>query len=350
MKKKLGIVLTLITALLLAACSGNGGNHSKNSGDAKGATVELDLSNVWSPGHHVEEYIQSFIEQVDKATDGEVMITSYPGSTLAASDDQVDAVMTGAVDLAVSVHSYTPNEFPLSSVMELPQMAENAHEGSSILYDLMEEFDEFDEEYDGMVPLWVFTSDPGQIFTTDKPVKSVEDLKGMKIRSPSAMTNKWLEALGATPVSMPMDESFEALERGVVDGTIAPWEAVDAWSLGEVVNYATVGNFYLTTFYAVMNEDVWNDLGEETQEQLQTILDKELSLKAGDSYDTVGNAAQEAAEENGMEIYELDEKELEEWATYINPTIEDWIEDMNDRGLPGQEIYDRAKALQAEQK
>src|SRR5699024_3159296 len=119
--------------------------------------------------------------------------------------------------------------------------------------------------------LRLFTSDPGQIYTIRKRVNSIKDLEGTRIRSPSAVTNEWLESLDATPDSMPMNENYEALESGVVDGTIAPWEAVKAWSLDEVIYYATVGDFYMTTFYAVMNEDSWEALSDEQQTAIQEL-------------------------------------------------------------------------------
>src|SRR5699024_6343804 len=153
---------------------------------------------------------------------------------------------------------------------ELPFMSTTAVEGSENLWELYNEFDEFDKEYAGTVPLWLYTTDPGQLFTVDKKITSIEDLEGMKIRSPSAETSEWLEALGATPVCMPMNENFEALVSGVVDGTIAPWEAVKTWGLDEVIKYATVGNFYSTTMFVVMNEGVFNDLSDKDQ---QTIKD-----------------------------------------------------------------------------
>ncbi len=189
--------------------------------------IEFDLSHVWPPSHDQETIaVQEFIADVEEATVGNVKITSYPGSALAAADGQFDAAATGAVDIGFSVNSYNPNQFPLTSVMELPFVGQEGEKGAKVLWQLYEEFPEFEDEYAGTVPLWLFTSDSGQIFTVGKPVKSIDDLQGMRIRSPSAETNEWLTNLGATPVSMPMNETYEALERGVVDGTIAPWEAL----------------------------------------------------------------------------------------------------------------------------
>lgn len=348
-RKKLALpfIMILLLSMVLAACGGDDGES--DSGSSSGKSVELDFSHFFPPSHEQETIIvKDFIAEVEEATDGQVKITSYPGSTLAAPDGQFDAASTGAVDIAMSVNSYNPNQFPLTSVMELPFISPKAEEGSKVLWQLFEEFPEFEDEYAGTVPLWIFTSDPGQIFTVGKPVKSVEDLKGMRIRSPSAETNEWLTALGATPVSMSMNETYEALEKGVVDGTIAPWEAIEGYSLVDVIDYATVGNFYMTTFYITMNEDTWDSLGEENQEVIEGLVGERMALKAGANFDDVGQRAIDKSKEKGVEIYEIPEDELEEWNEKINPTVEKWIQKLEDKGLPGQEIYDRAVELGAQ--
>lgn len=345
-------LLAIIGLLFLAACGGNDNATDANDDASKEDTSKaggeehaLDFSHFFPPTHFMEEEIQELAAELEEATDGRITITSYPGASLAAPDEHFDAAATGSVDFALSVHGYTPNQFPMTSVMELPFMSKSAVEGSKNLWELYNEFDEFDEEYVGSVPLWLYTTDPGQLYTVGKPVKSIEDLKGMRIRSPSPETSEWLEALGATPVSMPMNENFEALERGVVDGTIAPWEAVKTWGLDEVIDYATVGNFYSTTMFVVMNEDVFNSLSTEDQETIKELTGERMAEKTGEVFDQFGLDAIEQAKEKGVEIYELSDEELAEWSEYINPTIENWINNVEEKGLPGQELYDRAVEL-----
>ncbi|MCG7335787.1 TRAP transporter substrate-binding protein [Sporosarcina sp. ACRSM] len=344
-KRNLALPLLLLLSMILAACGGTGEAESTSGG----GEIALDFSHFFPPSHESETVIvQDFIADVEEATDGQVKITSYPGSSLAAPDGQFDAAATGAVDIGMSVNSYNPNQFPLTSVMELPFMSDKGEEGSKILWKLYEEFPEFEAEYAGTVPLWLFTSDPGQLFTVGKPVKSVEDLKGMRIRSPSAETNEWLTALGATPVSMSMNETYEALEKGVVDGTIAPMEAIEGYSLVDVVDYATIGNFYMTTFYITMNENSWDSLGEENQAAIQELIGEKIAMKSGANFDDLGQRGLDKLNEKGVEIYELSDAELAEWNVFINPTVDKWIKKVEDRGLPGQAIYDRAVELGAQ--
>lgn len=349
--------LVVMGMLFLAACGGGnetvdtdvdsneGSNDGSSSSNSSGEEYDWDFTHFFPPTHFMEEEIQAFSAELEEATEGRLKITSYPGASLAAPDEHFDAAATGSVDFALSVHGYTPNEFPLTSVMELPFMSESAVNGSKNLWELYNEFDEFDDEYAGTVPLWLYTTDPGQLYTVDKQVKSIEDLKGMRIRSPSPETSEWLEALGATPVSMPMNENFEALERGVVDGTIAPWEAVKTWGLDEVIDYATVGNFYSTTMFVVMNEGIWNDLSEEDQATIKELTGEKMAVKTGEIFDQFGLEAVEQAKEKGIEIYELSDSDLEEWKKFINPTIESWINNLEGKGLPGQQVYDRAVEL-----
>src|SRR5699024_3447506 len=302
-------LLLFSSIFILSACGGNENvseNLDSNNKSAEGETYELDFSHFFPHSHFMEEVAQDLGEELEDESDGRISVTTYSGNSLAESDEQFDAAATGSVDIALSVHGYTPGEFPLSSVMELPFMSDTAKQGSENLWDIYNEIsDDFAQEYEGTEPLWLYTTDPGQLFTVDKPVKSVEDLKGMKIRSPSPETSEWLERLGATPVSMPMDENFGALERGVVDGTIAPWEAVKTWDLEEVINYATIGNFYSTTMFVVMNKDLYDGMDEEAQKIIKDNTGEKMSQKTGEIFDEYREEAIESAEEKGVEIHEL---------------------------------------------
>lgn len=335
--------LPILTASLLIGIGGCSAAETTSE-----VEKHLMFSHFFPPNHEQETVVvQSFIEDIKNQTDGSIAIRSFPGGSLAAPDTQYDAAATGAVDLALSVHSYTPGQFPLSSIMELPFMSESGTEGSKILWQLYEEFPEMQQEYAEVVPLWLYTSEPGQIYTVGKQVETMEDLRGMRIRSPSPEVNAWLSALGATPVSMSMNEAYEALDRGVVDGVVGPWHTLLDYSLYEVIDYATVGDFYMSTFYTVMSNNSWNSLSEDHQAQFTEATGEKMSLAAGSNFDKRAEEAKLASEQANVTIYNLPEDELDRWREKIDPVIDNWIERMEASGLPGQEVYDRAIELRA---
>ncbi|WP_245918016.1 hypothetical protein [Alteribacillus bidgolensis] len=136
--------------------------------------------------------------------------------------------------------------------------------------------------------------------------------------------------------------------RGVVDGTVGPIHTLLDFSLQEVIDYVTVGDFYMTTFFGVMNQNSWDSISEDNQEALDAIKGEHMVQVAGEVIDDRSAEAVEAAGEAGAEFYELSNEEREEWEQYMQPAIESWIEDKEEKGLPGQEIYDRAVELSNE--
>ncbi|SDI98993.1 TRAP transporter substrate-binding protein [Alteribacillus bidgolensis] len=335
------------SVFILSACSEE--SNSKSSSETSGESQEFAFSHFFPSNSPMEtDIVQGFVTGVKEATEGEVDITSYPGNQLADPDGHFEAAATGVADMGYGVHSYTPGQFPLTSVMELPFLSETSSEGSQMIWDLYEEFPEMQDEYADVMPIWLSTSEPAQIYTVGKQVKSPEDLEGMRVRSPSPEVNAWLEELGAVPVSMPMSDVYEALERGVVDGTVGPTHTLLDYSLKDVIDYVTVGNFYMTTFYGAMNQSSWDSISEENQEAIGEIKGENMVQLIGEVHDAQAKKAEQAAKEAGVEFYEISKEEQEEWERYMQPAIEAWIEDKESKRLPGQEIYDRAVELSNE--
>ena len=134
--------------------------------------------------------------------------------------------------------------------------------------------------------MYVHAHGPGLIHTKDKPVKKLEDMKGLKLRGhgTSALFQK---ALGATPVAKPMPECYQMIQKGVVEGASYPFEANKGWRLGEVTNYATAAfsAAYTTTFFVVMNKDKWNGLPDDIKKIISEI-NEEWIPKHGDAWDS----------------------------------------------------------------
>lgn len=338
--KSILIYLTLGFVLLLASCS------AKTSASNHKVFI---FSHFFPSNSPMEtEVVQGFIDHVEEVTEGAVDITSYPSNQLAQADGHYDAAARGVSDMGYGVHSYRPGQFPLTSVLELPFLSTSAVDGAELMSTLYEEFPELQDEYADVVPIWLATSEPAQIYTTTHQVIEAEDLEGLRIRSPSTEVNRWLEEIGAIPVSMPMSDVYEALDRGVVDGMVGPTHTLLDYSLQDVISYVTIGNFYMTTFYGVMNEESWNRLSPNHQALLEQGFGREQAVRIGEIHDRQSKKAIAVAKEAGAEFYDLSEQEIDEWKTYMQPAIESWIEEKEALGLPGQKIYDRALELSSQ--
>ncbi|ADC50577.1 TRAP-T extracellular binding protein [Alkalihalophilus pseudofirmus OF4] len=353
------ITLLLVTFMLMVVgCSNEtvtneveadtGAEVEETDGEAApsaGNSVELRISHFVSPQHgqHTKVF-EPFSEEVAELTEGRVTASIYPGAALGAPTAQYDMATTGVADITYAIQGYTPGKFPLSSVVELPFVAENAEKATSILWDLYNEFPEIQEEYKENKVLWLFGIDNDQILTTNKEIKTVEDLRGLKISTPSPASNAVVEAWGAIPVFMPMNEVYEAMQRGIVDGRLGPYSAVANFKLNEVTGYITEGDFYTTNFAITMNKQAWESLSEADQEAINGLLDKYRDLAAA-VYSEDAELGKKAALDSGVEVTELSEDVKAEFKEALDPIHEAWVQEMDGDGLPGLQVYEEAMRL-----
>ena len=205
---------------------------------------------------------------------------------------------------------------------------------------LYESVPEFAAEYDDVKVLALWTTDVGVLHTVNQPVETLENLRGLKIRSPGPITNNLLEALGTTPVSMPINEVYDSLERGVVDGLVTPYSAITSFGLNEVLGHSTQVPIYVSTLFLVMNKQTWQDLSSDDQEVVNQMAGEELSLQGARAYEEEREAGIEKLEESGVEIHELSEAEFASWREAGERVISEWIEEREAQGIPGRKVYE----------
>jgi len=179
----------------------------------------------------------------------------------------------------------------------------------------------------------------------------LEDVKGQKIRC-HGLTAKVVQALGGTPVGMPMNETYDAISRGVAEGVICPIEAMKGWKLGEVVNYTTeaYGSSQSAGFYIVMNKNKWNSLPKDIQGIIEKI-NEEWIEKQGRLWDELDKEGREYYTSlKGKKVISLSKEENQRFAMAVAPIINDYLKDMKSKNLPGEEalkfVQDYLKANQ----
>lgn len=299
------------------------------------AQMKLNYS-VFFPAPHKNAVLATeWAKEIEKRTNGKVQITVFPGGTLTPADKCYDGVVKGISDIGFSVFAYTMGKFPLTQVADLPLGMKSGLVATKLINEYYKKFRP--KELDEVKVMYLHGHGPG-LLHTKKPVNKLEDLKGMKIRC-TGMAAKIVSALGGVPVAMPMGETYDALSRGVVDGSMAPQEALQGWKWGEVVKY-TIENFgssYSTAMFVVMNKQKWNALSPDVQQIIEQV-NEEYAEKQGRLWDEIDKAGREFTLSRGNKIIPLSQDEDWKWQKAVKPILDDYVKSMKDKGLPGQDV------------
>jgi len=300
------------------------------------AQTKLNYS-IFFPAPHKNAVISTeWAKEIEKRTNGKVQITMFYGGTLTPADKCYDGVVKGISDIGFSVLAYTRGKFPLTEVSDLPLGMKSGLVATKVINDYYKKFKP--KELDEVKIMYLHGHGPGVIHCKrGAEVKTLEDLKGMKIRC-TGMAAKIAKALGATPVAMPMGETYDALSRGVVDGSMAPQEALQGWKWGEVVRL-TIENFgssYSTGMFVVMNKAKWNALPPDIQQIIEKV-NEEYIEKQGKTWDEIDKAGRDFTIKLGNKITTLSQDEDWKWTKAVKPLLDEYVKNMKDKGLPGEE-------------
>ena len=313
-------------------------------GVAQAETVELKMSH-FMPTKHVQhaKVMAPWAEKIEKLTDGRVKVTIFPGGALGKPPHQYDNAVKGITDIAFGLQSYTPGRFPLTSSLRLPFMVKSGEQGANVLWRMYEKY--LHDEYKDVKVLWLFMHGPGQLHTTKKQIQTLDDLKGLKIRSPGPIMSKVFKQFGSVPVHMPITQVYTALERKTVDGVAVPWETMPPFRFYEQCKFSTVADIYSMTFFVVMNKKKYESLPADIKKIIDDNSGLKMSIEAGKVYDLGDIPGKKLFEKKGGTVYQLPAAERAKWVKAAVPVKKAWIEDMQAKGLPGQEVLQYAQEM-----
>ncbi|BAQ68338.1 TRAP dicarboxylate transporter subunit DctP [Rhodovulum sulfidophilum] len=294
------------------------------------------------------ETLEPWARAVEARSGGRVRIEIYPSMTLGGRPPElVTQARDGVVDLIWVVNGYTPGLFPRTEVMELPNVYVNDPGAANLaLADLFET--DLKPDYKGLEVMFLHVHAGNGLALRGPEVHAPDDLAGKKMRIPSR-TGAWvLEALGAVPVAMPVPELPQALQKGVVDGALVPFEIVPALKLQDQTDRLVEGDshtrFGTTTFQMSMNKARWDSLPPEIQAAFREASGPEWLAELGRIWrgtEETGVAITTAA---GRSHQVLSPEETETFRTALAPVVERWIEDAERRGIDGAALVARARA------
>ncbi|VBB44171.1 Extracellular solute-binding protein, family 7 [uncultured Desulfatiglans sp.] len=312
------------------------------------AATTLTYSCFFPPTHIQSILAEQWSQEVEKRTNGEVKVQYYPGQSLTKADQCYDGVVQHISDIGFSVLAYTRGRFPVMSAVDLPLGYMSGRAATAVINAVYEKFNPV--ELQDTKVMYLHAHGPGLIHTKGKAVRKLEDMKGLKFRGHGTSADV-VKALGGTPVPKPMPETYEMLQKGVVDGGVYPLESNKGWKLGEVVDYCTADftSAYTTSFFVVMNKDKWAEISPENQKIIEEI-NAEWVVKHAEAWDTSDMEGLRYLLNQGGEMIGLDAKEAARWKAAVQPIIDGYVTELDKKGLNGKEIVEFiAKTLEKEQ-
>ncbi|MFC1861350.1 TRAP transporter substrate-binding protein DctP [Chloroflexota bacterium] len=289
--------------------------------------------------------LKPYYEAVTAATGGRVVFEEHYGMTLLAPPNFYDGVTQGVVELAYMPTAYNPGRFRRTEMLSLPNMYPDRVTGWKIFNDVLKEaaYKDFSEVH----AIYLDCSGPRQIWTTTKPMRTLDDLKGLRIRHVTVVQQKALEILGAVPTSIKKGEQYVALERGLLDGSLEQGSTVDPFGFQDVLHYATNINFGGVGTMIAYNKGAWEKLGPDIQGIMEK-LHEDWMIEGFAEVEMAQDMEmqQKFVSELGLEVIDLSAEDLAKWNAIVAPMYQEWATVLDSEGKDGTEMLNAIRKAQ----
>lgn len=312
MNRKIFLSACLVAMFVLGVSSSGYGQSSK--------VIKLKYSTYFAVTHSNSVLAAEFCKEIEKRTKGRVEMMFYAGGTLTTATKIFQGVISGISDVGMSNISYNRGRFPVIELLDLPLGFPSGYVNTHVVNDFNEKFKP--KELDKVHVLYLHACGPNALYTLKKPVRTLEDMRGLKVASRGRIADI-VKGLGGTPVGTDIADYYEGMTRGVIDGAFNPMNTLKDWKLGEIVKYATapwkVGSMY--TFYVVMNKEKWNSLPADIK-QVFNEVSAEWTEKTALSWNQIEINGANFLKKHGGQIIALSDQETVKWQKALQPLIE----------------------------
>jgi TRAP-type transport system periplasmic protein len=312
--------------------------------------LNLKFQHIWpAAGATPLQTIQPWCTKIAAESSNKIKCQLFASMSAGGTPPQlVDRVKDGVDDLVMTLPSYTAGRFPSMEVFELPFMTNQAEAASKAAWEYAQKYSL--KEFPGTKLLAVWVHDEGYIHTAGKQVKSMADLKGMKIRSPHRSGLKMLNTLGASAVAMSVLGVQDAISKGTIDGAMVPWEAAVDFRIGDVAKFTTETPqsrpaLYTGVLVFLMNQAKYDSLPADMKAVIDRNSGAQLSAAFGKRWDESLAPAKKALLAKGNQVFVLPEAEVDNWMKVVAPVTDEWIVDSEKRGLPAKAMLQDARDL-----
>jgi TRAP-type transport system periplasmic protein len=296
--------------------------------------IRLNYQTFQPATHWYVPFNKDWINEIEKGTGGTVKITQYPMGLLSPQAQTYDGVVKGIIDIGETVPAYSAGRFPFMEIADIPLGGKSATALAQVMNELYKKYKP--KEFDDVKVLYFHTSCPLRLQVAKKPVYKLEDLKGLKVRT-SGGSVRILKLLGATPVAMPMSDTYDAISRGVVDANWNSDEALRSFKLADIIKYSVWCDANVQLFVVAMNKGKWNSMSPKQQKVIEEATSK-LMEKHIRGWDTsVVQSIEWAKKEKGVQFIVLSEEEQKRWTEKVSPLVDEYVQKMKKMGVPGDE-------------
>jgi TRAP-type C4-dicarboxylate transport system substrate-binding protein len=321
-----------------------------SAGSAWAQEVTLKVHHFLSPNATSQKlFLGPWCEKIARESGNRLKCQIYPAMQLGGTPPQLfDQAKDGVADIVWTVPTYQAGRFVKSEVFELPFMTKTAEGGSRAFWEYLQRYSL--DEFKGTKILMAHVHDGAELHFASKQVKTLEDLKGLKVRAPTRIGTRMITALGMTPIQMPAPQVPESIAKGVVDGASLPWEVVPALKVNEVTkshtetgqNQRKMSN---TIFVVAMNEARYNSLPADLKKVIDANSGAEASVWAGKIWDSTIAPGRKSATDRGNTVNVLTPAEYARWVKATDTVAQDWVKDVSAKGNDGNKLLDAAKTL-----
>ncbi|MFW6055637.1 MAG: TRAP transporter substrate-binding protein [Thermodesulfobacteriota bacterium] len=320
-----GTVLALCAVVLSFGVSSQA--WAKDSMHIKFSTwhppASKEVKTVWEP----------MLEELKAKSNGRITYTMYAGGALGKGPDHYDIVKNGLSDMGYFTATWNPGRFPLSDVLSLAARVNGKDIGTAIGNAMYKEI--LNREFPGVKLIELNGCIQAFLWTT-KPVHSLEDAKGLRIRSPGGHQTNYIESIGAEPVFMPLADVYMAMETGTIDGLVTCPPLVQAFKLYEVADHGTLATFGCVTEGVIMNQKSWEKAPDDLKPIIEEVCSNPFRTTGGLNVEVYGKMMDDI-ESQGVELYTLPEDEAQRWYDAFQQDTRKWAAKLEEKGLPAKE-------------
>lgn len=333
--------LSFLLPMGLTAC--NSGSKTQNASSEE--VVVLRMSHFMpAPSAMNMQVFEPWAKKIEKESNGRIKIENFSGSTLSKASETYDAAVSGKVDIGIQLQGYSSGRFPLSQIAELPGMSSSASQMSCLMQTLYDD-GTISSEYKDSHVLALYGLGPG-VLHSSKLIATPEDMRGLRIRRPSAVAGDIIESMGAAPVGLPATDIYTSLQRGVIDGLSLPWDGVPVFRVNELVKNHTNIPLYSSSFVMNMNQEKYDSLPADLKKVIDDNSGMVFAKMVGDVISKMDIEALQEAKDAGDAIVDIpDPLNDPAWSGPLKKGTQHYLDSVSQGTVDAKAIYKKVQEV-----